>query len=43
MTIDHEIKRVIKNWIRQEPGPYRFIIINENIIDLGERRVGKVS
>jgi len=32
-NIDHEIKWVIENWIRQEPGSSRFIAIDENIID----------
>jgi len=43
MTIEYEIKRVFKNWIREEPGPYRFIVIDEDIIDPRERRVGIAS
>jgi len=43
MTMDEEIKPVFKNWIRQEAGPYRFIVIDEDIIDPRDRRVGIVS
>jgi len=42
MTIEEDIKRVFKNWIRQEPGAYRFIVIDADIIDSRERHVGIV-
>jgi len=35
VTIDYEIEWVIENWIRQVPGSYRFIAINENIVNAG--------
>jgi len=33
VTIDLEIEWVIENWILQEPVSYRFIAIDENIIN----------
>jgi len=32
MTIDQQIQRIVENRIRQQPGPYILIILDEDVI-----------
>jgi len=40
MTIDQQIQWMLENQIRQQPGPYGFIILDEEVIYMRYREPG---
>jgi len=40
MTIDQQIQRIVENRIRQQPGPYLLIILDEDVIYLTKLDAG---